>query len=247
MGGGSGGPSSSTTYTSNLPEYAKPYFERMMARTEAESNQPYVGYKENRLAGFTGDTQAGFQATRDIAARGTPESAQAIQIAGQAGAAGAGDINAARGMVGTSGGMIGQANQMVGSTLAAGAPQMQSARQVSYDALAAGAPDVSQARSLASQATVGGMPAANAQRFAQQAVGRGFNAGDYASNAIRQSAFTGESAGQYMSPYMENVVEAQRKAAVRNFEEGRPARESQAIRSGAFGGYRSWLEVIPMV
>jgi len=97
MGGGSGGPSSSTTYTSNLPEYARPYFERMMERTEAESNQPYVGYKGERLAGFTGDTQAGFQATRDIAARGTPESAQAIQIAGQAGAAGAGDINAARG------------------------------------------------------------------------------------------------------------------------------------------------------
>jgi len=58
MGGGSGGgaPTQSTTYTSNLPEYARPYFERMMGRSEAESNQPYVGYQGQRLAGFTPDT-----------------------------------------------------------------------------------------------------------------------------------------------------------------------------------------------
>ena len=41
MGGGSSQqPTQSTTYTSNLPEYARPYFERMMGRAEAESNQP---------------------------------------------------------------------------------------------------------------------------------------------------------------------------------------------------------------
>ena len=54
MGGGSGGggPTQSTTYTSNLPEYARPYYERMMSRAEAESNQPYVRYRDDRLAGF---------------------------------------------------------------------------------------------------------------------------------------------------------------------------------------------------
>ena len=68
MGGGSGGgqPTQSTTNTSNLPEYARPYFERMMGRAEAESNQPYVSYGGQRIAGFTPDTQAGFQATRNV-------------------------------------------------------------------------------------------------------------------------------------------------------------------------------------
>ena len=38
MGGSGGGaPTQSTTYTSNLPEYARPYFERLMNRTEAEN------------------------------------------------------------------------------------------------------------------------------------------------------------------------------------------------------------------
>ncbi len=75
MGGGSGGgaPTQSTTYTSNLPEYARPYFERMMSRSEAESNQPYVGYQGQRLAGFTPDTQAGFNITRNLAAQGNPD------------------------------------------------------------------------------------------------------------------------------------------------------------------------------
>lgn len=159
MGGGSGGgaPTQSTTYTSNLPEYARPYFERMMGRAEAESNQPYVGYQNPRLAGFTGDTQAGFGITRDVAARGTPE-------------------------------------------IAAGTGIMGAAAQ------------------------------------------RGFQASNYASNPIQQTAFGQEQAAQYMSPYMQNVVERQRQAEIRNYEEGRPSRETQAIKAGAFGGYRSAIQ-----
>jgi len=151
------GPTQSTTYTSNLPEYARPYFERMMGRAEAESNQPYVPYGGQRIAGFTPDTETGFGITRDVAARGTPE----LDVAG-------------------------------------------------------------------------GILGASAMR--------GLGASGYTSNPIQQQAFGQEQAQQYMSPYMNEVLERQKAAAIRDFDEGRPSRETQAIRSGAFGGYRSAIQ-----
>jgi hypothetical protein len=157
MGGGGGGPTSSTVNQSNLPEYARPYFERMMGRAEAESNQPYVGYGGQRIAGFTPDVQQGFDITRGVAARGTPE----LDVAG-------------------------------------------------------------------------GVLGASAMR--------GLSASGYTSNPIQQSAFGSEQAQQYMSPYMNEVLARQKSAAVRDFDEGRPTRETQAIKSGAFGGYRSAIQ-----
>jgi hypothetical protein len=157
MGGGGGGPTSSTTNTSNLPEYARPYFERMMDRAEVESNQPYVGYGGQRLAGFTPDTQAGFDVTRGVAARGMPE------------------LDAAGGILGAS-------------------------------------------------------------------AMRGLGASGYTSNPIQQQAFGQEQAQSYMSPYMNEVLARQKAAAVQDFEEGRPKREAEAIRAGAFGGYRSAIQ-----
>lgn len=155
--GGGGAPTQSTTNTSNLPEYARPYFERMMGRAEEESNQTYPTYGGQRIAGFTPDTQTGFQITRDVAARGMPEMDRAAAMSGMAGMAGLG-------------------------------------------------------------------------------------ATGYRSNAIQQQAFGQDQAQQYMSPYMNEVIERQKAAAVREFDEGRPSRETQAIRSGAFGGYRSAVQ-----
>lgn len=158
MGGGSKAPpTQSTTYTSNLPEYARPYFERMMGRAEAESNQPYVSYGGQRIAGFTPDTEAGFGITRQLAQEGTPE------------------LGAAAGILGMS-------------------------------------------------------------------AMRGLGASGYSSAPIQQQAFGQEQAQQYMSPYMNEVIERQKAAATRDFEEGRPRRETEAIRSGAFGGYRSAIQ-----
>lgn len=56
-GGGDsgGGPTTSTNYTTNLPEYAKPYYEDLMKRTQALSNQQYTPYSGPRVAGFTQD------------------------------------------------------------------------------------------------------------------------------------------------------------------------------------------------
>jgi hypothetical protein len=71
---------------------------------------------------------------------------------------------------------------------------------------------------------------------------RGLGASGYTSNPIQQQAFGQEQAQSYMSPYMSEVLERQKAAAIRDFDEGRPSRETQAIRSGAFGGYRSAIQ-----
>lgn len=155
--GGGGGYTQATTYSTNLPEYARPYYERMMERAEAESNQPYVGYQNPRLAGFSQDQSRGFGITRSMAERGTPQTQAAGQVAAGAAA-------------------------------------------------------------------------------------RGFMASDYQSSPIQQQSFGNQQAEQYMSPYMQQVTERQKEAAVRDFQEGRPSRESEAIKAGAFGGYRSAVQ-----
>lgn len=52
-GGGSPGPQQVTQTTSNLPEYARPYFENLLQRAQAESYRQYQPYESERLAGFT--------------------------------------------------------------------------------------------------------------------------------------------------------------------------------------------------
>ena len=41
------------TTQSNLPEYARPYFENVTNRAQAESYQPYQRFQQDRIAGFT--------------------------------------------------------------------------------------------------------------------------------------------------------------------------------------------------
>jgi len=74
-GGGGGGPpppSESTVTQTNLPEYVQPYFEEVLDRTSAESQQPYQTYTGQRLAGFTPEQEASFQAATEIGQRGVP-------------------------------------------------------------------------------------------------------------------------------------------------------------------------------
>ena len=46
-----------TTTTSNLPEYARPYFENLVNRAQAESYREYTPYPDQRIAGFTPEQQ----------------------------------------------------------------------------------------------------------------------------------------------------------------------------------------------
>ncbi len=70
--GGGGGTGEQTVTQTNLPEYARPYFERLMQRGEAVANEPYQAYQGARLAGFTPDMLNAQQGIRDLNASGTP-------------------------------------------------------------------------------------------------------------------------------------------------------------------------------
>ena len=95
--GGGGGqapaqPTSSTVNQSNLPEYAEPFFTRLLERTEEESNAPYVAYEDPRLSGFGADTTQGFADIRARTQSGTPtEFSQASSALG--GVAGQGTLD----------------------------------------------------------------------------------------------------------------------------------------------------------
>ena len=93
--GGGGGPTTSYTQTSNIPEYAQPYVERMMGATEKQvykydpkgnitGFQPFQSYAEfDKARGGTGETVAGFTPMQAGAMKGLQE----YQLPGQTAAA----------------------------------------------------------------------------------------------------------------------------------------------------------------
>jgi hypothetical protein len=61
MGKGSSAPpqpQNQTVTQTNLPEYARPYFENLLERSQAESYRDYTPYEGQRLEGFTPQQEA---------------------------------------------------------------------------------------------------------------------------------------------------------------------------------------------
>jgi hypothetical protein len=82
-GGGSNQPVKQEVTQSNLPEYARPYFEGLMQRAGTELTRGYTPYGQERSAGFT-DQQKNLQ--NEIMGQQTPgEFGQAAGLAGLAG------------------------------------------------------------------------------------------------------------------------------------------------------------------
>lgn len=76
-----GSDSTTTTTSSDLPEYIKPYVERFLPRAETVSTMPYQPYGGQRLADFSPDTQAAFQQVRDVAGQAPTGITNAMQTA----------------------------------------------------------------------------------------------------------------------------------------------------------------------
>ena len=72
-GGSSQQPTKTTSVTTNLPEYAEPFYNRLMQRTEAESNRPYEPYGGQRFAQFSPEQQESFGIASEIGRQGVPE------------------------------------------------------------------------------------------------------------------------------------------------------------------------------
>ncbi len=132
---------STQTQITELPDYARPYFENIMKRAEADSLNEYQPYGGERLAQSSdiADLVESRNMVRDVAGAGLPELDEAIS----------------------------------------------------------GVRDISQ-----------------------------------------RGQFTGQVAQDYMNPYMEQVVDRQKQAAIQDFNRMGAARAADAVNAGAFGGSR---------
>jgi len=90
-GGGSPAPTNQTVTQTNLPEYARPYFENLLNRTQAQSYQQYQPYGAPRIAGFTPEQQGIQQSYSNLTTPGQfNQATQGLNMAGGMGMAGAG-------------------------------------------------------------------------------------------------------------------------------------------------------------
>jgi hypothetical protein len=82
-----------TERMNDLPEWAKPYFERNIARAEAEFGKPYEAYRGERLAATDPNVTAGREGLVNVAGTGVPGlgAAQDYSTAGMARATELGD------------------------------------------------------------------------------------------------------------------------------------------------------------
>lgn len=164
------------TEQSNLPEYARPYFESMMQRANTALTQPYTPYGQERIAGFTPEQQ---QVQQNILGQQLPQQfGMATQMAGLAG--------------------LGALN-----------PMQVSAQNVQADKMQA--------------AQTGYRP--NLTTFQMAAPGQ----------------FGQSQAQQYMSPYMQSVMDVQKREAVRDTQKSQLMQDLGAARQGTYGGSRQLL------
>lgn len=154
--GGSSAPSKTqvTNTTSNLPEYARPYFENIVQRAQAESYRPYTPYEDQRIANFSPQQQ---QVQQEAAGMRTP-----------------GQFGAATGFAGAAG---------LGSLLGS----------------------------------------------------------QYQTGQFQSGRFGNPQAQEYMSPFMQNVVDIQKREAVRDAQIGQLGNNLSAARTGTYGGARQLL------
>ena len=76
-------PTNQTVTQTSIPDYAKPYVERMLGKAEATINQPYQAYGGERIAGFTPMQQQAQQSMANL--QPAQQLGTATQMAGIAG------------------------------------------------------------------------------------------------------------------------------------------------------------------
>jgi hypothetical protein len=229
MGGGGGTTQTKSTVTqTNLPEYVRPYFERLLGRTEAESKREYEPYGGQRIADPSQDLLTSEQRVRDIANRGLPgiyDSQRAIDTGLGLIGRGVGGFDTAQRLVGEGSeiargtlGQYGRAEDLLNRTLGT----IDETKGMVRDARG----DISDARGQLGRA---------ASRTEQ-----GFGFDPYQFADARQ--FTGAERDRYMSPYMEGVIDVQKRRATEDYLKSMPQQAATAIGAGAFGGSREGVQ-----
>jgi hypothetical protein len=249
-GGGSSAPTQQTVTQVTIPPEIMPYAKKLLGTAEGVAyGQPYQTYGGQRVAGLNPLQQQAFQQTQQQQL--SPQLGQATGFAGLAGLQ-------AQQLAGSYQPM--QERQFYqpmdlsyGNVQAPGLQQFQMgpAQQVQgqgYGELAMGAPGQVQAPEL-QQFQMG--PALGVQAFNAQALGMaapervGLGAlSQYQmgpAERVQADRFGIEQAREYMSPYMQDVVEQQKRAAVKDYARELPGMGAAAARAGAKGGTREAL------
>jgi hypothetical protein len=251
MGKGSSAPSSQNIQQTNLPEYVRPQFERLLGRAEDLTSAEYTPFTGQRVATQgVGDINQAYDITRGVAGSG---------IAGLPEAAGvlAGNVQA------------GQQLAQQATPFQFGQAGFSQFQPTGFGGFQAGAADPYAGFREAQFGATGVSPFAGFQertvdpftafREAQFQAGRaepfaGFEEqrvdpfADFQETQAEQfqfgptERFTGSAVEDYMSPFMQSVVERQQEDARQQFGEQRADRASQAVRAGAFGGSRQAVQ-----
>ena len=212
----------------NLPDYVRPYFERLLQRTEAESQRDYEPYGGQRIADPSADLLASEQKVRDIASTGIPGIAGATDAVGT----GLDLISQGVGRYGIGERLVGEGSEIARGTLG----QYGRAEDLLNRTLGTRDETKGMVRDARGDISDARGQLGRASTRTEQA----FGFDPYQFSDARQ--FTGEERDRYMSPYMEGVIDVQKRRAREDFLKSMPQQAATAIGAGAFGGSREGVQ-----
>jgi hypothetical protein len=205
-------PQSQTVTQTNLPEYARPYFEDIMQRSQREANRPYEMYKGERITDFT---PAQEQIQKNVLAmQGPAQFGTGSALAYQAGL---GALNQNYNAGQFSGGYNPtqfQSGFTPGEFSVGALGNLGNVRDATAERIQADKMNAAQTQFQA-----------NLERFQMAAPDR----------------FNQAQAEQYMSPYIRNVLDTQKREAIRDARQGQIVQDLGAARQGTYGGSRQLL------
>ena len=219
--GSSQAPADTTMRQTNLPEYADPYFRRMLQGAE-ESLMPFTDDLSQPIYDDTGNI-TGFQQ------KSTYQPYQGERIAPSEMY---GDIQASRAMIRgiAQKGIPGMEEAMGAQREGMGVQR--EGMDVTRRGIGFTEEGIGRLRDIG-QYDTGEFSQSKFDPYSK------FRQANYNEYQFQQpDMFTGESVGQYMSPYMQNVVDVQKQQAQLDFDRMQAGRDAAAVQAGAFGGSR---------
>jgi hypothetical protein len=215
-GGSKQAPADQTVRQTNLPEYADPYFRRMLQGAE-EATMPFQDDLSNPIYDDAGN----------ITGFGQMSTYQPYQGERIAPSSMYGDIQASR--------------AMTRGIAQSGIPGMQEAMGAQREGMGVQREgmDVTRRGIGYTEEGIGRLRGIGQYDTGQFDPYSKFRVANYNEYQFQQpDTFTGQSVGQYMSPYMQNVVDVQKQQAQLDFDRMQAGRDAAAVQAGAFGGSR---------
>lgn len=252
--GGSGGGGTSTTYTSNIPDYLQPQTEALLGAATQEyfdtTRDPETGKFDitgvrpftpfsttpsDYVAGFNPQQERVFSQASGMTRPGGFETGTQL-----VGAAGQGAMGSAREAFGF--GNQGQRSGLMGQDLGVSGGEFYGGMGTDFGSRAAG---------LAPEAQMYGRTAADIGAMGLRSEALGRDVGQEARQYARQAAGMGDSYQRmatdpqsiqaFMSPYQQSVTEIAKRDAIENAQRAQLGQNLGAVRTGTYGGARQAL------